>query len=68
MSVRKTEAELRKAQMVKTIRAAVRLSHSLEADAELNETIPEAEKQFDLSLQRGVLPDPSDIIRQLGIE
>lgn len=62
VTVQKTEAELLKAQMVKTIRSLVRVKHSLRADEELNEVLPKAEQAFDIALQRGELPDPADIV------
>ena len=44
--------------MLKTLRAAVRLKHSIAADNELNTLLPDAEAAFDAAVQRGELPDP----------
>lgn len=55
------KVEMARANMLKTIRTAVRLRHSLEADAELNEVLPQAQARFDAAVMRGVLPDPLDI-------
>lgn len=62
MTTQKEPAELAKAQMVKAIRSAVRLKHSLAADAELNEVLPEAEAAFDEAVQAGVLPEPDEMV------
>lgn len=47
------EFEVRKAQMLKAYRAAIRLKHSLAADAEIAETLPEIEAQIDDALTTG---------------
>jgi hypothetical protein len=61
MTVKKTESELQKALLVKVLRSQVRLKHTLEAERELNEVLPAAEKAFDKALQRGELLDDNDI-------
>lgn len=61
MTIHKTPSEVAKAEMVKTLRAAVRLKHSLAADRELNEVLPAAEQAFDSAIQRGVLPSAIDV-------
>jgi hypothetical protein len=68
MTVQRTESELRKAQAVKGARALIRLKHSLLADEELNAIIPELERRFDTSLQKGMLPDPAELARELVTE
>jgi hypothetical protein len=47
--------------MVKVARSYVRLKHSLAADDELNEILPELEKAFDAQIKKRILPDAVDI-------
>lgn len=65
--IRKEKTEQARAEMLKVIRTAVRLKHSLNADRELNEVLPEAEKRFNAAVNRGVLPAPIDVKRALGL-
>lgn len=67
MSVHKAEAEQARVNTLKIIRAAVRLKHSIAADNELNEVLPEAEMRFDSAVQRGKLPSPVEIKRAVGL-
>lgn len=53
--IKKTEAQQRKAELVKVARAAIRLKHTLLADRELNEVLPDLEDAFDQAIQQGVL-------------
>ena len=62
MTIRKTEVQQAKANMVKIVRSAIRLKYSLAADAELNEALPAAEKQFDAAVMRDELPDEATIL------
>lgn len=50
-----------RANMLKTIRTAVRLKHSIAADEELNDVLPRAEAKFFKQIQAGEMPDPLDI-------
>lgn len=61
MTVRKLDSEVRKAALVKALRTAIRLKHTLAADRELNDVLPNAEAAFDQALQRGILPDAIDL-------
>jgi hypothetical protein len=61
MTVERTAIEQQKWEMVKIARAAIRLSHNLAADRELNETLPRLEREFDIAIQRGELPDAIDV-------
>lgn len=61
MTVQKTDAELRKAAMVKALRALCRLNYSIMADAECNTLLPAAERAFDRALQQGILPGSIDV-------
>lgn len=66
MTVKLTETELARRAFIKSLRAAIRTKHSIQADAELNDVLPEAEKAFDRAIQRGTLPasvDVDEIIR-----
>lgn len=65
MTVQKTEIELQKALMVKVLRSQIRLKHTLEAERELNQVLPEAERQFDVAVQRGELPAVEEIVRDV---
>lgn len=48
-----TDLEMRKASMLKAARAAIRLKHALAADAEINERLPELDREIDLALAEG---------------
>jgi len=65
--IHKDRVDQARADMLKTIRTAIRLRHSLEADRELNEVLPRAEVRFNASIQRGILPDPVDLKKRLGL-
>lgn len=67
MTSKRTDFEQARANALKTVRAAIRLKHSLQADEELNRVLPEFEKKFTKSFQNGVLQDPIDIKKVLGV-
>lgn len=50
---RLTPIEVRRAQMLKAARTAIRLKHSLAADAEIAEQLPEIEERIDRALATG---------------
>lgn len=54
--IRKTEEQLRKAELIKVARAALTVKYRLELDRELNDVLPDLEDAFDRALQAGVLP------------
>lgn len=60
----KDDIELRKRALFKAARSAVRLRHSLEADAELNDLLPRLERAFDKRVARGNLPDVAVMLRE----
>lgn len=60
----KDDIELRKRALFKAARSAVRLRHSLEADAELNDLLPRLERAFDKRVARGNLPDVAAMLRE----
>ena len=64
--IHKDDIEQARANMLKTIRTAVRLRHSLAADAELNEILPKADAQFFKKIQKGELPDAIDLKKLTG--
>jgi hypothetical protein len=53
--IRKSQAELERFKITKTIRTLVRLKHSLAADEEINELLPDTLEEFDKALQAGKL-------------
>ena len=61
MSVHKDKVDQRRADVLKTVRAMVRLKYSLMADRELNDVLPEAERRFDTAVNRGRLPEVLEI-------
>lgn len=63
----KTEVELKRAAVLKAVRTAVRLRHSLAADEELNEVLPEVEVAFDAAVKSGQVfeLDPADFLREV---
>jgi len=58
---RRDKVDQARAEMLKTVRTAIRLKHSLAADRELNEALPRAEKAFNEAVMKGELPDPLSI-------
>lgn len=67
MAIHREEVEQARANMLKIVRAAVRLKHSIQADNELNEILPEAELRFNAAVQRGKLLSPGEIKRSVGL-
>lgn len=65
MTVQKDKVEQRRAEILKTIRTAVRLEHSLAADRELNELLKPAEDEFNRRVQLGELPDAPTILEAI---
>jgi hypothetical protein len=54
--IRKTEEQLRKAQLVKVARAVLTLKYRIELDRELNDVLPDLEEEFDRAVQHGMKP------------
>lgn len=52
---RKSEVEMERARIAKVTRSLIRLKHSLKADEELNNLLPDTLKEFDDSVQAGKL-------------
>lgn len=65
---KKSPTEMEKSKILKTARFLIRLKHSLAADEELNDLLPDLEGDFDKSLQHGELKkllNPEDILRDI---
>jgi|GEM_PF-3446357 len=60
----KDDIAMRKAALLKAARSMVRLRHSLAADAELNEVLPQVENAFNKSVQDGQLPQVSQLLAE----
>lgn len=56
MTTRKTEEQLRKAELIKVARAALTVKHRIALDRELNAVLPDLEDAFDDACQKGQLP------------
>lgn len=65
--IHKVKEDQARANMLKVIRTAIRLKHSIAADEELNEVLPRAEAKFNAALHRKELPEPLDIKKALGL-
>ena len=65
--MRRDKVDQARANLLKTIRTAIRLKYSLMADEELNDVLPEAEKKFNAAVMRGQLPDPVDVKKVLRV-
>jgi hypothetical protein len=60
--IKKSEIEMERAKIIKTSRTLIRLKHSLEADKELNDFLPDRLTEFDQSLQNGTLGIPTKLL------
>lgn len=61
MAVHRDDVDQARVNVLKTVRTAIRLRHSINADNELNEVLPKVEARFNAQVMRGILPDPIDI-------
>lgn len=52
-----TEAEMERRKIAKAARTLIRLKHSLAADEEINNKLPETLGEFDAALERGELKE-----------
>lgn len=52
---KKSEAEMERARLVKVSRTLIRLKHSLAADQEINDTLPDTVAEFDEAYANGRL-------------
>lgn len=64
MTSPKDDIDLRKAALFKAARSAIRLKHSLAADAELNDLLPQLERAFNSAVSRGTLPNVALMLRE----
>lgn len=53
---KKSPEEMRRAKIVKTQRTLIRLKHSLRADEEINDVMPDTLAEFDAALSHRNLP------------
>lgn len=53
--IRKSPIEMERARILKVSRSLIRLKHSLRADEELNDVLPDRLLEFDKALQAGQL-------------
>ncbi len=59
---------MQKARMLKTARYLIRLKHSLAADEELNNILPDMSGEFDTALQNGELKklmSPEELLKDV---
>lgn len=54
---KKSPAEMERARVTKTARTLIRLKHSLAADEELNDVLPDTLAEFDKALANGTLKE-----------
>lgn len=67
MAAPKDDIALRRAALLKAARSAVRLKHSIAADAELNNVLPALELAFDSAVRQGRLPEVAESLRNMGV-
>ena len=53
MAVHKDKFSMQRLFVIKAARSAIRLKHTLAADAEINERLPEIEREFDKAISQG---------------
>jgi hypothetical protein len=53
--IKKSDIEMERHRILKVSRALIRLKHSLAADLEINEVLPDKLAEFDIALQQGQL-------------
>jgi hypothetical protein len=53
--IKKSPVEMERWKLTKATRTLVRLKHSLAADEELNDILPDKLAEFDINLQRGAI-------------
>ena len=66
MARAKDAVEVELAALVKTARTGIRLEHSLAADREINQVVPELEAEYYAEIQRGRKPKTAarDVIQR----
>ena len=64
--IQKDETQMRLADSIKAVRAAVRLKHSIRADNDLNKVLPRVEREFYKRVQQGELPDAAAMLEVFG--
>lgn len=64
----KDDIDIARAAMLKKARSAVRAHYSTLADKRLNELLPALDREFNRSVQAGVLPDTNRLLITAGFE
>lgn len=63
---KKTDIEMQRLRLAKISRSLLRLKHSLNADVEINDTLPDLLVDFDKGLQSGELRTlPADFVNEV---
>lgn len=65
---KKTEVEMERWKIMKSYRTLIRLKHSLNADVELNDVLPDRLSEFDTALQNGELKTITDGLKNEILE
>jgi hypothetical protein len=65
--IHKEDTDQQRVNALKTIRAIVRLKHSLAADNEINEVLPAAELHFNAALNKGKVLSIAEVKRAVGL-
>lgn len=60
MTIRRTDIEMKKLEVLDGVRTAVRFRQRMRANRELNDKIMDAAERFDLAVQRGELIEGED--------
>lgn len=67
--IKKTQIEMERHKIIKVSRSLIRLKHSLRADQEINDLLPDTLMEFDTALQNGELkqlrPSLNDILGEV---
>ena len=68
MARQRTDVEQLRADVLKAVRTAIRLKHSLAADREMNEVLPEVERELEAAIKSGTgyELDVADFLRDQG--
>lgn len=62
---RKSEIEWERYRINKIARTLIRLKHSLNADKEIFDFLPEQLEEFDSNLQKGELTQPTELLQSI---
>jgi hypothetical protein len=65
--IHKDDDDQARANMLKILRTAIRLKHSIAADEEMNDLLPKAQAKWDKAIQNGNRPEAIAIKTALGV-